>query len=156
MTFNPFKCKCNQKGTSASNNWHWKVKRRKKKKKKVLLTSGAIHGYVPTRDILVVLLRNLEVPKSQICNISKLHYLTYLAKLQFGAIVLNYMTCAHVHLISYQIIWLFMLPKQSYVNIWTLRKKEHPACYQDLHVNINMLLLCNGNEEGTCPCTWMF
>ena len=29
-------------------------------------TSGAIHGYVPTRDICVVLAMNLDVPKSQI------------------------------------------------------------------------------------------
>lgn len=29
-------------------------------------TSGAIHGYVPTRDISVVFAMNLDVPKSQI------------------------------------------------------------------------------------------
>ena len=37
----------------------------------MLITSGAIHGYVPTSDILVVLARNFEVPKSQIYNIIK-------------------------------------------------------------------------------------
>ena len=41
----------------------------------VPITSGAIHGYVPTKDILVVLFRNLDVPKSQIYNILKLHFL---------------------------------------------------------------------------------
>ena len=42
-----------------------------KKRIEMLITSGAIHGYVPTSDILVVLARNFDVPKSQIYNIIK-------------------------------------------------------------------------------------
>ena len=41
----------------------------KVKRIEMLITSGAIHGYVPTSDIFVVLARNFEVPKSQIYNI---------------------------------------------------------------------------------------
>lgn len=34
------------------------------------ITSGAIHGNVPTRDMCVVCVRNFDAPKSQICGIS--------------------------------------------------------------------------------------
>lgn len=33
---------------------------------KLWITSGAIHGNVPTRDMCVVCVRNLDAPKSQI------------------------------------------------------------------------------------------
>ena len=44
----------------------------------MIITSGAIQGYVPTKDILVVLARNLDVPKSQIYQTN--HLLTNLMK----------------------------------------------------------------------------
>lgn len=34
------------------------------------ITSGAIHGNVPTRDMCVVCVRNFDAPKSQICGIN--------------------------------------------------------------------------------------